>query len=500
MATPLAPWESRVHKTVVGGQWVALVVGAIGHAVVTRGTPTFWVTLALAAGYVVATTAIPAMRYRTRFGIETVALGGAVVCALVLALSGGPASPYILLTVGPPALAALMGGLRAGLIVGTASSALLVLIALTQEATPVDALAGVALYLAFVLLVGVLRRILDDLHQEASLLASEKESATLQLHRLEQIHGALVKLSEDVSAGRLNAVEVAAVTLDNILERFPGTAGKLIVDNVSGPVVLSARGIPDDSGHIYTLPLATSDTTVGELVLTTPNELDETDLNEIRGTIHPVTVAFANHQLLQGIVGAAVAEERVRLARDLHDEIGPALASLGLALDLTAMQQAKHPDVASDIMVLRSNVTKLVEDVRASVADLRVEPGPTITARLMQAFGQFEGDPPIVVDLIERRPPRAAIIGDLTALIVEAARNAHTHSGASKVVIAGQVDRAFGRCSVVDDGSGFDPEHEPEGHYGLTGMRERAAKIGATVKFDSKSGTGTAVTVEWGNR
>lgn len=499
MAAP-APWESRVHKTVVGGQWVALVVGVIGHAVQARGTPASWIALALAAGYVVATTAIPTDRYRRRFATETITLAGVVACGLVLVLSGGPDSPYLLLTVGPPTLAAVMGGLRPGLLVGTASSALLVLIASTQGASPSDALAGVALYLAFILLVGVIRRLFEDMAREATLLASEAESATLQLQRLEQIHSALVRLSEDVSAGRLNAVEVAAVTLDNILVRFPGSAGKLIVENGSGPVVLAARGIPDEDGHNYTLPLATSDATVGELVLTSPGELAEDDLEEVRDTIHPVTVAFANHQLLQGIVGAAVAEERVRLARDLHDEIGPALASLGLALDLTAMQQADHPDVASDIQVLRTNVTKLVEDVRASVADLRVEPGPTITARLMQAFGQFEGDPPIVVDLIERRPPRAAIIGDLTSLIVEAARNAHIHSGASKVVVTGQVDRSFGRCSVVDDGVGFDPEHEPDGHYGLIGMRERASKIGATIKFDSKVGTGTAVTVEWGNR
>ena len=106
----------------------------------------------------------------------------------------------------------------------------------------------------------------------------------------------------------------------------------------------------------------------------------------------------------------------------------------------------------------------------------------------------------MIVDLIERRPPRAAVIADLTAIIVEAARNAHVHSGASKIVVTGQVDRAFGRCSVVDDGVGFDPEHEPEGHYGLVGMRERASKIGAAIKFDSEAGAGTTVTVEWGNR
>jgi two-component system, NarL family, sensor histidine kinase DegS len=212
------------------------------------------------------------------------------------------------------------------------------------------------------------------------------------------------------------------------------------------------------------------------------------DLAQVAAIIHPVSMAFANLQLLQDIVGSAVAEERVRLAREMHDEIGPSLASLGLALDMTAMQQAEHPELAADLQVLRSNVTKLVEDVRASVADLRNAPGPTLTARILQATSSLDGDPPVIIDLEERRPPRPAQIGDLTSIIAEAARNAYLHSQASKVVISGQIDRSFGTCSVVDDGVGFDPDHEPEGHYGLVGMRERAAKIGATIKFESKPG------------
>jgi signal transduction histidine kinase len=499
MAT-LTPWQSRIHKTIIIGQWILLVLAVVAHAATSANTPTFWVAVSLAASYATATTFIPAARYQRRFGTETLTFGGVVLCGIVLALSGGPNSPYLLLSVGPPTLAAFFGGFRVGLMTGTLSSVLLVLITFSQGVDPVDSLVGMALYLAFVLLVGVVRRLLEDIHAEASALAEEKESATKQLETLEQIHGALVKLSEDVSAGRLNAVEVAADTLETILARFPGTAGRLIVINDSGPVVLASRGIPDNQGTTQVIPLATNDSQVGELVLVTPLPLSESDLGHVRMVIHPVSVAFANLQLLQEIVGAAVAEERIRLARDLHDEIGPALASLGLALDLTAMQQAENSDVYSDLAVLRSNVTKLVEDVRASVADLRTAPGPTLTARLMQAVGAYEGDPPVIVDLEERRPPRAAVIADLTAVLVEASRNAHQHSGASRVVITGQVDRNFGRCSVVDDGTGFDAGHEPEGHYGLIGMRERAAKIGATIKFDSKTGTGTVVTVEWGNR
>ena len=335
-------------------------------------------------------------------------------------------------------------------------------------------------------------RLLDDIHSQASALALETRTATQKLERLEAIHSSLVRLSEDVSSGRLNAIEIGADVLESILETIPGSAGRLAVDGDGGRVVLAARGIPPDDGIDYEFPLATADSQVGQLTLTTPTSLSEEEQGHVAQRIHPATVAFANLRLLQEIVESAVAEERTRLAREMHDEIGPALASLGLALDMAAMQQADRPEVAADLQVLRSNVTKLVEDVRAAVADLRNAPGATLTARILQGASTLDGSPPVVVDIEERRPPRSTHIGELTSIVNEAVRNAHRHSASSKIVVSGQVDRDFGTCSVVDDGIGFDPSSPPEGHFGIIGMQERAAKIGAAIKIDSKSGVGTA--------
>lgn len=495
-----APWESRVHRIIVIGQWVALVVGIVSSLVSADDSQNAFVAVVLAGGYTIGATLIPESLFRARFGVETITLTGAIVVLIAMTMTGGASSPYLLLSMGPPVFATVYGGLRAGLTTGTLSGALLVLVTLASQQPVINTAPALALYLVFVLLVSATRRLLEDIHGQATTLAAEKASATEQVMRLEETNRALVRLSEDVSTGRLNAIEVGADTLDRILERFPGSSGTLAVEGENGPVVLASRGIPVEEGHIYDLALSTSDNEVGMLQLTTSQPMTEDDLAETSAIIQPVSVAFANLQLLQDIVGSAVAEERVRLAREMHDEIGPSLASLGLALDMAAMQQADNPEVAADLQVLRSNVTKLVEDVRASVADLRNAPGPTLTARILQAVSTFGEEPPIIVDLEERRPPRPAQIGDLTSIITEAARNAYEHSHASKVVVSGQVDRAFGSCAVVDDGVGFDPEHEPEGHYGLLGMRERAAKIGATIKFESKPGVGTAVTVEWGSR
>ena len=500
-----APWEFRLHRSVTIGQFVVLIYAVVFDLISAVGAPDGASLLAMALGtiYVIGTAAVPESWYRRRFGAEAITLIGAFLTITAITLTGGPNSPYILLSMGPPILATIYGGLRTGLMTGFLSVALLFLVTISQgdSATAItDALPVIGLYVAFVLLVTVIRRLLEDAHRQAGELAEATESATQKLENLEEIHGVLIRLSEDISAGRLNAVEVAADTLEAILARIPGSSGRLVLDDEEGPVVLASRGVPPESPHPYQVPLSTADASVGSLELLTPQSLSRPDLIDIEAFVQPVSIAFANLQLLQNIVGSAVAEERIRLAREMHDDIGPSLASLGLALDMAAMQQAEHAELSADLKVLRTNVTKLVEDVRASVADLRTAPGPTLTARLLQSTSGLNGAPQVVVDLEERRPPRPAVIADLTSIITEATRNAHNHSGGSQILVSGRIDRSFGVCYVIDDGSGFDPTYEPDGHFGLTGMRERADKIGAKISFQPTPGGGTTVTVEWGNR
>ncbi len=495
-----APWELRVHRTILVGLLVALVVGIVADLGTNGSNPQSLIAVAIGTLFLVGTAAIPLEWFRIRFGVEAVTLSGAILLAVALTLTGGANSPYLLLSVGPAMLATIHGGFRSGFTTGALSAGLLALISLPTEVPLSRVATGAALYFIFVLLIGALRRLLDDMFEQATEFESVSRTTRQELAALEETHSLLLKLSEDISAGRLNAVEVGATTLDGLLSRFEGSSAKLLVDNGDGPVVLAARGVPDPSGYTRVFPLATVDADVGRLELTTATIITRDDELEVEKVIRPVAIAFANLRLLEEIVGSAVAEERIRLAREMHDEIGPSLASLGLSLDMAAMQQADQPELAADLMVLRSNVTKLVEDVRETVADLRSAPGPTLTARILQSSTLLDGDPEIVVDLDERRPPRPALVGDLTSILTEAMRNAHQHSKADKIIVSGRVDRAFGSCSVSDNGIGFDPEYEPEGHFGLTGMRERAEKIGASISFNSEPGVGTTVKVDWGNQ
>ncbi len=96
------------------------------------------------------------------------------------------------------------------------------------------------------------------------------------------------------------------------------------------------------------------------------------------------------------------------------------------------------------------------------------------------------------------RPPRGERATEIKAILAEAVRNAVAHSGASQIHIRGVVDRDNGRIAISDNGSGFDPTLQPPGHFGLTGMKERAANIEANLEVASNAGTGTTVSLAWG--
>ncbi len=286
-----APWEFRLHRSVTIGQFVVLIYAVVFDLISEVGSPDGASLLAMALGtiYVIGTAAVPESWYRRRFGAETITLIGAFLTITAITLTGGPNSPYILLSMGPPILATMYGGLRTGLMTRFLSVALLFLVSLSQAepGTEADAilvvLPAMGLYVAFVLLVTVIRRLLEDAHRQAGELAEATESATQKLENLEEIHGVLIRLSEDISAGRLNAVEVAADTLEAILARIPGSSGRLILDDEEGPVVLASRGVPPESPHPYEVPLSTADASVGSLELLTPQSLSEARSDRYRG-------------------------------------------------------------------------------------------------------------------------------------------------------------------------------------------------------------------------
>lgn len=186
------------------------------------------------------------------------------------------------------------------------------------------------------------------------------------------------------------------------------------------------------------------------------------------------------------------------MARGLHDDIGPSLASLGLALDLAAIQYPTEPALGAHLHDLRNSVGKLVEDVRSTVTDLRA-PDDALSLRdsVRAAIGSRTGDTPsILFQVDERQHARPSIATEVNAIVTEALRNAVEHSEASSVTVRGLVDFASGWIEVRDNGIGFASDGVADTRYGLIGMEERADSIGAKLSISSDA-NGTSVTLKW---
>ena len=202
-------------------------------------------------------------------------------------------------------------------------------------------------------------------------------------------------------------------------------------------------------------------------------------------------------------------EERLKIARDLHDDFGQKLTSLqiqvaGLQASL-ANGGAVSPDSCQPIVEM---VAALSTDLRSTLADLR----PCVLEELgiVAALESFceeieERQPTIEVDFKNlgagsRLPPREEIV--LFRVCQEALTNVIKHSGASRAEVCLSCTPALASLTVKDNGVGLVhgkgavAKEKFKGKYGLIGMRERVASVGGSILISNPSGGGTLIHVE----
>jgi len=194
--------------------------------------------------------------------------------------------------------------------------------------------------------------------------------------------------------------------------------------------------------------------------------------------------------------------ERLYIARELHDEAGQMLTAL--MLDLVALEsQAHQPEaVLKKVIEMEESLNAVSENLHsvamalrpASLDHLGLVPalhqylesvGERYRLKVSFTSGNFQ----------ERLPGNMET--ELYRIVQEALTNVARHARASQVdVILTVRDRKL-IVMVEDDGRGFDPEKVPDtGHLGLFGMRERAEMIGGQLVIESKPGKGTTIMVE----
>ena len=202
-------------------------------------------------------------------------------------------------------------------------------------------------------------------------------------------------------------------------------------------------------------------------------------------------------------------DERIQIANYLHDDLAQLLFQLSLQIDMAdrLMREGRTEEAHEVLAEVRKTKEITSDKTRSLINDLHRSPlGRAGLSEAIRSFTEEVGRDTGIrfkVDVTDLTlPPPIQLL--VYQIAHEAVMNALKYADASSVEVGfGEKDGAA-VLTIHDDGAGFDPEPDgasPEGHFGLTMMRERAQVTGGSFDLVSARGKGTAITVtfpgEW---
>jgi len=205
-------------------------------------------------------------------------------------------------------------------------------------------------------------------------------------------------------------------------------------------------------------------------------------------------------ELLTRLV-AAQEDERRHLARELHDQLGQQLTALRLTLETLTAESVERQDLRAQIETLQELAKQLDDDLAFRVRGLRSTVLETdgLASALREYVGRWAKHFGVPVDLYVSASALDCLPAEIETtmyrVVQEALNNVVKHARADHVDIA--FERSGDRVSLIieDNGVGFDASAVQPGvrGFGLTGMRERAALVGADLEIESATGRGTTI-------
>jgi len=193
--------------------------------------------------------------------------------------------------------------------------------------------------------------------------------------------------------------------------------------------------------------------------------------------------------------------ERERIARELHDTLLQGFQGLVLRFQAVAERIPRKQPLRKAIDEALDRADAVLIEGRDRVRELRhTPPAGDLTQALVEAAAQLSIDHPARFDLTVEGRPRELhpmVRDEVQRIGEEAIRNAFQHARASSIEVIVTYRSGQLSLNVRDDGVGLPGEVAAagarDGHFGLTGMRERAERVGGTIRLASRAGAGTEV-------
>lgn len=333
--------------------------------------------------------------------------------------------------------------------------------------------------------------LLDEGSDEPRLAAARSLPAVLRNHP-EAMHGDCYCLSTFRAGDLRGAANVNVVWCSRLAKVVDdGTAdGTGLRCHASVPLMVGER-------RLGMLNVASGDWRV----------LSQDELNLLTTAGALVSLAVERTRLEAAGVEAAAAEERNRLAREIHDTLAQALAAVTMQLEVADSLAGGQADERLSRAVARALqlAQSTLGQARRSVLDLRATPveGRTLPEAVQALLTATEGETADRIDFRLETGGFEAGMPDLPEplevglyrIAQQALANVARHADASRVTVRLTREPERVRLRIEDDGTGFDPSSVRPGRFGLIGMSERARLLGGTLTVESTPQRGSAIDV-----
>lgn len=202
---------------------------------------------------------------------------------------------------------------------------------------------------------------------------------------------------------------------------------------------------------------------------------------------------------------AAAAEERTRLAREMHDSLAKTLRGIALATAALPMWTRSDPEraveesarIAAGVEVASREARDLISGLRDDTVTM---PLPEAVREVAERWGTAQGID-VHCDIDPRVDLPLSVRYEAVAICSEALTNVARHAAATSVDVRLAAERGAVMLTIRDDGRGFRPASVDDlarnGHYGLLGLRERTGRAGGEIVITSAPDQGTTVTARF---